>query len=62
MTQIKIINADNMPTLENSVNDFLHDQREIIASVIDIKFAMKERSGGLPDAVSLFAYIIYSVK
>lgn len=62
MTQIKIIDANNMQTLENSVNAFLHGQREIISSVIDIKFEMKERSGGLPGAVTIFAYIIYSVK
>jgi hypothetical protein len=62
MTQIKIIDATNMQTLENSVNAFLHGQREIISSVIDIKFEMKERSGGLPGAVTIFAYIIYSVK
>ena len=62
MTQLKIISESSMAALETGVNKFLHDQREFIHSVIDIKFDMKERHGGLPGAVSIFAYIIYSIK
>ena len=65
MTQIKIISESNMAALEEGVNKFLHDQREFIHSVIDIKFEMKERSGpghGIPGSTIIFAFVIYSTK